>query len=260
MIGGNICIRDGESTDFMWREAVESLLPVCSTVYICDGGSTDGTLQAIEKWCSREPRLRLTHFPWSSPVGQTHLWVTWLNHARSHITEPWHFQLDADEVLSPASYDWIRDFTSTPREASAWCHRFNFWRDPWHLLPDGKVCGTRVARLASTSLWMPTDYPHPLGEDLCRMAVGSPIQIYHYGWLRRREAMIQKQRRYMNWTVGGDLDPRLTAAETAANWCEEVATQCGWRGDVTRFQGEHPEVAKQWLRDRGYNPDQPVYE
>lgn len=257
-IGGNVCVRDGIDTDYCWQEAVRSLLPICSTVTLCDGGSTDGTLQAIQRWCDAEPRLRLVHFPWSNPQGETHLWVRWLNHCRSHIAEPWHLQLDADEVLHESSYDWIRAYVANaPHPAAAWCIRDNFWRDPWHLVPSGHMCGDRVARLASTSLWMPTDYPHPKGEELCRLAVHSPIRISHYGALRRPAAMAVKQRRYQAWTLGG-LDPRIAAAEQAPNWCDSVAEQCGWAHLVAPYKGTHPRVAWTWLRAHGYDPLKPA--
>lgn len=254
-IGGNVCVRDGDLHDYCWREAVQSLLPVCSTVTVCDGGSTDGTREAIESWSLRDSRVRLLDFPWPSPRGETHFWVRWLNWCRERISEPWHFQLDADEVLFESSYDWIREFVaSAPHPASAWCARLNFWRDPFHLSPSGKMCGDRVARLASTSLWMPTDYPHPLGEELCARAVYSPVRIAHYGALRRRDAMALKQRAYMSWTVAGDLDPRLVAAESAANWCDSVATQCGWAHLVAPYHDDHPLLAHDWLRVHGYPP------
>lgn len=254
-IGGNVCIRDGESTDFPWRECIASLLPVCSTVYVCDGGSTDGTLDAIQEWMTREPKLRLIHYPWPSPKGRTHFWVEWLNYARDHIHEPWHLQLDADEVLYEDSYDWIRHYVATtPPPAAVWCQRLNFWRDPWHLVPSGHMCGDRVARLASTALWMPTDYPHPDGELLCQLAGKypvAPIKIGHYGALRSRAGMALKQRRYQEWTIGS-LDPRIAIAEQSANWCDSVAEQCGWADKVASYRGDHPAVIKQWLRDRGF--------
>ena len=252
-IGGNVCIRDGEETQFCWRETVRSLLPICDTVTICDGGSTDGTLEAIQAWMKIEPKIRLVHFPWPNPKGMEHFWVTWLNFCRERIPHYWHLQLDADEVLHESSYQWIADFAGGPRDNAATCERLNFWRDPWHIVPDGKVCGTHVVRLGPTRCWMPTDYPHPLGHEILTLSRPSPIKIAHYGMMRPRKAMLLKQERYQGWTFGS-LDPRVTKAADAPNWYDSMAEQCGWSNEIREYHGTHPLLAHQWLTDHGFSP------
>ena len=252
-IGGNICIRDGDETDYPWREAVQSLLPICDTVTICDGGSTDGTLEAIQEWMLIEPKIRLVHYPWPNPKGMLHFWVTWLNYCRERIPHFWHLQLDADEVLFEGGYEWIANFTKTKRIQSAMMLRVNFWKDSRHILPPGHVCGHKVIRLAPQALWMPTDYPHPLGEHLCHVSTESPVQIAHYGFLRKREAFFTKQHRYRGW-VHDSYDPRLTTAEASPSHHDSIAEQCGWGHLVEPYPNSHPLVAHQWLRDRGFDP------
>lgn len=256
-IGGNVCIRDGEITDYCWRQAVESLLPICDTVTICDGGSTDGTLEAIQEWQKTEPKIRLLNWPWPNPKGMDHFWVTWLNFCRERIPNFWHLQLDADEVLHESSYRWIEDFTRTERDQSAVCERLNFWKDPWHIVPDGKVCGTNVVRLGPTKHWMPTDYPHPWGDHLLRISMPSPIKIAHYGMIRPRKAMMEKQRRFQVWTFGS-LDPRVETADKSENWYDSMAAQCGWASEIREYRGTHPFIAHRWLKQRGFNPHHPT--
>jgi glycosyltransferase involved in cell wall biosynthesis len=246
-----VCIRDGDDADFCWREAVRSLLPICDSVTICDGGSTDGTLEAIQEWMKTEPKIRLVHYPWPNPKGMLHFWVTWLNWCREQIPHFWHLQLDADEVLFESSYEWIDGFTRTKREESARMTRLNFWKDHRHVLPHGHVCGHIVMRLAPQSLWMPTDYPHPLGERLCQVSCPSPAQIGHYGFIRKREGYFTKQRRYQGW-VHDSYDPRCVKAESATNHLDSIASQCGWAHLIQDYKGPHPEAIKPWLRERGY--------
>src|SRR5438132_6241086 len=103
-LGGNVCIRNGNALDYCWREAVQSLLPICDEVVVCDGESTDGTQEEIREWMQREPKIKLCVYPWPDPKGDIDFWVKWLNYSREHLTTDWHIQLDADEVLSDRSY------------------------------------------------------------------------------------------------------------------------------------------------------------
>lgn len=251
-IGGNVCIRDGENADYPWREAVQSLLPICDSVTVCDGGSTDGTLEAIYEWMKREPKIRLVHYPWPDPKGMLHFWVTWLNWCREQIPHFWHIQLDADEVLYEQSYDCIAEFTKTKRKQSAMMLRVNLWKDPQHVLSPGLLCGHKVIRLAPQSLWMPTDYPHPLGEELCRVSTETPAQIFHYGFLRQRAAFFIKQKRFIGW-VHDSYDDRLVKAEAADDHHDSIAQQCGWADLVQEYHNNHPQVAIPWLQRHGYN-------
>lgn len=241
-------MRDGDSKDYCWRAAVQSLLEVCDTVTICDGGSTDGTMEAALDWSRRESRVRVIHFPWPNPKGEPHFWVSWLNWCRELIHNFWHIQLDADEVLYESSIPWILEFTKEKRLASAWCERINFFGDLHHTIPRDKVCGWRVARLASQSLWMPTDYPHPDGEELCRIAVESPVKIAHYGFVRRLDALFAKSKDYQGWTMGS-YDSRLVEVEAKGSGYKGIEASSGWTADL--WQGSQPKAALPWLKERG---------
>lgn len=254
-LGGNVCVRQGNSLDYCWRECISSLLPVCETVTISDGESTDGTLEEIRAWMEREPKLRLHIYPWPNPTGDIEFWVRWLNACREQIREPFQLQLDADEVLSEQSYPLIEEFkrTTNPGDMIALrCHRYNFWQDHKHLIPHGVCCGHYVVRVAPTSVWLPSDGVHPKGAEAHRIAKDSQIEIFHYGFLRKREAYFEKSRQLHTMFFGGMTDQRMIEAENCdGNWMRKIEN-VEWNNRLLDFKSEHPLIARKWLADRGY--------
>lgn len=250
MIGGYVCVRNGDVLDYCWREAVASLLPVCDEVIICDSDSTDGTTAIACEWASREPKIRVANWPWPNPERTLHWWTDWLNFGRMLIRHPVQITLDADEVLDPSSHDEVLRIARLG--AAAWCTRLNYWRDAQHIAPVGTVCAERVARIGPTQYWMTSDGPdfgvHPNIRDHAIFPT-SPILIHHYGFLRRTDAFLRKSE-VVQRAFFGETDERIRKNQKdLGDWK---------RGDY--FDGKpliraihpHPKSMTKWLRSRGY--------
>lgn len=246
-------IRNGNELDYCWRECIRSLLPVCDVVSVCDGESTDGTQEELREWLTREPKLSLCVYPWPNPKGEPDWFVRWINYAREHVNADWHFQLDADEVLSERSYPEVRDFINTSNRTAV-CTRYNFWRDHRHLIPEGHCLGKRVIRLAPKNLWLASDGYHPMGEQAACLSQSSGIEIMHYGFIRRPKEFFKKERLLQGYFFNS-YDPRLVEAEASKvqNWMEHPGVS-GWENNLDDYAGPHPQVAHEWLTERGYAP------
>lgn len=252
-IGGAVCIRNGIELDFCWKQCVESLLPVCDQVVICDGESTDGTQEEIREWLKKEPKLKLCIYPWPNPKGDINFWVNWLNFAREHLRTDWHFQLDADEILHENSYDEVRRFAREGKRRTARMTRYNFWGSLTELIPNGHCLGKFVTRLAPVDVWLPSDGPHPDGAPAIRMAEDTSIRIYHYGFLRDREAFFRKERKLQEYFFNSH-DARLEAMKAyEGNWMK-TPNVMEWQSKLDRYEGSHPKVIHEWLKARGYHP------
>lgn len=249
-IGGNVCIRNGTSLDYCWKESVLSLLPVCDSVVVCDGESDDGTYLEIQEWAGREPKLAVCVYKWQNPKGDVNFWTDWLNYARIHLHTDWHLQLDADEVLHEKSYPEILEFVKHGNR-SAICTRHNFWLDHRHTIPDGVCVGKQVYRLAPQRLWMPSDAPNPLGDELCGMTVPSAIEIFHYGCLRKRQAFFDKAKLIQGYFFNS-YDPRLDVADKVEGSWMAAPCMAEWNHRLDPFTGTHPAIMKGWLAERGY--------
>lgn len=248
-LGGAVCIRNGEELDFCWKEAVESLLPVCDEVVICDGESTDGTQEEARAWAANNPKIKICVWPWPDPKGYIRFWVDWLNHARQHLTTDWHFQLDADEVLHERSHAEVREFIKTPNR-SAIVTRYNFWVDHRHLIPNGYCCGKYVTRIAPTNLWMSSDGQSAGGEQVASMGVSTGIEIFHYGFIRKNDEFLKKER-LLQMYFFNTFDQRLANSEKRGlQWATQPDVQ--FPVPLDDYHGTHPKCAHQWLKDRNF--------
>lgn len=248
-ISGYVCVRNAISFDYCVREAVLSLIPVCDEVVICDGESDDNTRAMLDVLAQIDSRIRIVTYPWPNPERDIRFWVKWMNFARLHLSYDTQLELDADEVLDPQSYATIRNFASNG--ASLMFNRLNFWKDPQHLAPENRVCGTMVARMGPTELYMPSDEPNPAVHPNVRTnAVHmTELRIFHYGFLRKPDAFVKKADS-INQMFFGSTDPRLA---------EQVAKGKRWDErdyfdglPLREFNEQHPEVARAWLRERNY--------
>ena len=254
-LGGNVCIRNGNELDFCWKEAIKSLLPVCDEVVVCDGESTDGTQQEIRDWALSEPKLKVCIYPWPNPVGDPSFWVKWINFGREHVKCDYHFQLDGDEVLHESSYSELVNLKQQGfMNRTIRISRLNFWRDHKHLIPPGHCCSHQPIRIAPSSMWLPSDGQtgHPL-EGLPSTIVSDRmnIRICHYGFLRKREAFFEKEKLLQKYFFN-DYDERMKRSEEfPGNWMQMPGIS-GWENNLVDYTGIHPQVAHQWLKDRGY--------
>jgi hypothetical protein len=82
------------------------------------------------------------------------------------------------------------------------------------------------------------------------MAVETGIEIFHYGFLRRREAYFEKSRALQEMFFGS-YDDRLKKVERRDDWMETIP-DVPWINQLIEFNGDHPGGVKSWLAERGY--------
>lgn len=248
-ISGYICVRNAIDLDYCVREAALSLIPVVDELVLCDGESTDGTRDIISGLAALDSRVRVITYPWPNPERDIHFWVNWLNFARLQLAYDTQLELDADEILDPASHNQIRALRSCGK--SALFRRLNFWKDHKHLAPHNRVCGEMVARLGPTSLYCPSDEPIPAqSPNLRTFADEYPaLRIFHYGFLRKPDSFLRKSA-VVQKAFFGSVDERIArASEGGKHWVEYDY----FNGEPLRpFNEQHPEVARAWLKERGY--------
>lgn len=250
---GNVCIRNAFRLDYCIKECIESLLPVCDSVCVSDGESTDGTQEFLREWMAREPRIVLNVYKWPEPVGEPDFWVRWINNNREHIPKgSFHLQLDGDEVLFEQSYAEINRLKERAGEFSVLMKRLNFWADAKSLIPPGVCLADKVIRMGPQRVWTPSDGPHPMGAEWVMMQTPSDITIGHYGFLRKREAYFAKSKE-LHRMFFNTYDQRLVDAEAkGGNWMREIGG-IEWNGDLVPYDGHHPKVIHQWLKERNYD-------
>ena len=96
------------NSTYPWKQCIESMLGFCSEVVVVDGGSNDGTLEALQDWASREDRLKVYEVPrdWNDSRFGVFDGMQKAE-ARSRCTGDFLWQQDADEVVHERDYDKI---------------------------------------------------------------------------------------------------------------------------------------------------------
>lgn len=243
MISGVLFGHNCFERDYCVEAALDSLLSVCDSVVFGECSSTDETLEWIASRAVADGRIRVFRLAWTpSPRGA---WLADIaNELRSHVETPYQILLQADEVIDSKL---IREQWKelAVRNEPLYVERLNFWKDHKHLAPVGKVCGSKILRLA------PTSCPaHGDGENLKADGAGftPDVRLFHYGFLRRREALIRKslfmEEAFFN--SHNAIWDRMAETGSMREFYE-----CN--GVMRLFDGEHPEFAKKWLKERGYS-------
>lgn len=248
-LAGILCCRNCLELDYSWREAGQSLLGACDELVIGDSDSTDGTRQAIDEWAAKDTRITVCSFPWTNPIANKEWYPLFINYVRQHAKSQMILHLDADELIHEDDYPAIRK--AADAGATLFLKRLNFWKDPQHLIPEGHCCGTKVLRMAPANMAIPSDYPWEPASATMSMAVESDIRVFHYGFLRKREAFFKKARTvHRIWH--GSFDPRLEQAEKFDGPWATMPGVTGWENDLVKYNGAHPAAGKPWLIERGY--------
>lgn len=253
-LSGFTVVRNNILLDYCVEEAIQSLLNVCDQVVVCDSDSTDGTTELLQRMAEKEPRIKLVNFPWTNPQGVSHhFFVDWLNHAREQIDGRFYIYLDADEILDdrPACVDALREAVNQSKSLRV--DRLNFWKSPYHLIPDGECCGKWCCRMGPKEYSAISDQPlHPGESKINDEAIQEHrVKIFHLGFLRDQKAFYRKARSVLSiWF--NRFDERLESAEKEGKPVWE--SECGWADRIAPYGEEYfPRLAKDWLWKRGWN-------
>lgn len=248
-ISGYTCVRNGLSLDYCFMQCIDSLLPVCDEVVVCDSDSTDGTAERLEQLAAAEPKIRVINRQWPSPERNIHWWTEWINDTRKHLQHPFQLMLDADEVLPPETIERLLDFRSEPEfwKSCLFFDRHNFYGDARHIAQEGHVCGRFVARFGPTGLYMPSDEIHPRVHPNVRDTAiyDTHLKIFHYGFMRKDAAFYAKSD-VVQKGFFGETDKRvLRCRDEGLDWMKEIPVP------LDEFTGEHPPQMIPWLKERG---------
>lgn len=88
-------------------------LDICAEIVVVDSGSTDGTLEIIERHRQKGLPIRLVHNDWPGFARQKQF-------ALDHCREEWRLNLDSDERLDPDLRGFLLDGGFARGDVAAW--------------------------------------------------------------------------------------------------------------------------------------------
>ena len=241
-LGGVMFIRNGETYDYNYLEAMACLEELCDSVVVLDAGSTDDTLKQLHKNKSDKTMLIACN-EWDSQQGREKL-AYFQNMALSFLDTDYYFLLQGDEILHEYSFDAVRAIIETGVDA-AYCTRINLWRDADSFIdvPENRQpCSTQVIRLAKTNY-----KSHGDGESIQAAADSSFLKeliIFHYGFVRRKEVMKDKIINMQEGVFRIPHDPKLDGSEI-------FNSELWFSGDeLSPLEYPHPKFIKEWIKTR----------
>ena len=254
-IGGSIFTHDVLKYDYCIEEAVRSLCAFCSEVVVLDAESTDGTLDLLHRLSVECGKVTAYDdgvwdcAPEGCP-GYARLRVL-ADQARERLTTPWHFMLQADEVVHEQSVDVIREAVVAGEESYI-CLRVNLYGDMDHFVPldsSCRPCGDQIVRLARREIAAGPggDAESLEATERTSWTYRHRIVIFHYGYVRDPKVTPMKAVDVQSW-FGIGVDPRLQKMLNEGQpFCPQV---CIPDSELDRLKWSHPEVAVGWVEKR----------
>ncbi len=193
-LGGCVFVWRNNDQDYHIKETLTCLVELCDEVVVAAGGP-DGTFEDVfnfiqemalfsKKWES-VTLICITQEMWDSQQGREKL-SYFSNICIERLTTEYLCYIQADEVLHPDSFPFVRMAIETGKEAF-FMRRLNLWKDSNHMLnvpQEKKPCSTEVIRLAKTK-YRCVDDAESLSVPECYVLGDiDNMQIYHTGFIR----------------------------------------------------------------------------
>lgn len=211
-IGGSIFVHNALEFDYCIKEAILSLCEFCDEVIVVDAESTDGTLDILRQMETEHNNMKVIDgIPWSiSEYEDKSRLVRLANTAKGYLNTPWHFMLQADEVIHESSIPYIKEFVMNGNGDSCLVRRLNLWGEfDKYIKSDSPFlpCSTKIVRLGKIKLEAYGDAESFQGGEN-QQDMSNEIIIFHYGLLRNNiiGKVISMQSWF--WGKGATPDPR----------------------------------------------------
>ena len=237
-------IRNGHMLGFPFEESIRSALPLVDEFIVAMGASQDDTearLRAI-----RDPKLRIIPTTWNERI-RSDLGVKGFVYGQQksialfNCTGDWAFYLEGDELIHEDDIPKIRAsmerHLDNPRVEALYFRYLHFYGNGQTLASSPAWYRREVRVLRNTiPAWAPKGLffitlTSPKGGRYPR-AADSDGTIYHYGWVRSEQQMIEKFDQVAKFWPGKKPEIKLDEIDP---------------GTLKPFTGTHPAAIRAWL-------------
>ena len=251
-LAGTLIVKDGILYDYNFKESILNLLEFCDHVFVADGGSKDGTIDVLEEMYDKYDNLTVSYYrkeDWDAIHGKQKL--VWLTDKAIETVErhgfEWQFSLQADEIVTEKSYESIREAINSGLADSYFCTRKNLWGNPnteLNVPQERKPCSTEVIRLAKT-IYRAYGDAESLAVDKPNADYLNAINIWHYGFVRKREVMKAKIINMQEQVFSMQHhDPKLDQSDT-------FDSTLWFKGDdLKQITEPHHRLMQKWVLER----------
>lgn len=249
-ISGTLFAHNVLRFDYCAKESIQGLLGFCDEVVVLDCESTDGTLEMLNQMAAENSKLVvIPGVKWERGHKHERLAIQ-ANDAIDRITSEWNFMGQCDEVVHEDSYQAIRDAITNPRWDAFACRRYNLFGDFNHMISltsQKKPCSDVVIRIGKKHVRAMGD-AESLHQANLSGEYTDRIKIFHYGLVRKPEALIAKSIDMQSWFHHpGHVDKRILKMrdENYFDPYELIAKE-----EIVPVPYHHPAIMKDWIQAR----------
>ena len=249
-VSGFTIVRNGELYAYPYVEAIQSILPLCDEMIINVGKSDDDTLKIIRSIDNK--KIKVFESDWDMSLKGGKVLSVETNKALEKCTGDWCFYIQGDEVLHEKYYDNVKNsmISNLVRQK---IEGLRFWYKHFygsydHVQDNYRKWYIREVRIIRKkdniiSWGDAMDFRHPDGSKL--KSIDIDAEIYHYGWVRPPEKLLNKRR---------DFEKLYNEGETAEKNISGFQNYDDL-GNLKKFEGSHPEVMRKRISESKWNFD-----
>jgi hypothetical protein len=258
-ISGFSLVRNGVRFDYPFLESLRSLLPVVDELVLNVGKGEDETLSRCRDLAEKEGQGKIKIFETEWPLNDPEKKKSGIilseqtNLALDRCENDWCLYLQADEVLHEEDYEIIRRGVSRAQDRSleALVFQYRHLYGAFNVIQNSRSAYRREMRVirrssGARSIGDAQSFRKPDGSKLS--ALLTPARIFHYGWVRTPEAMLEKTK-FMDQLYHGDGDQDSKSPHTGNNYRYKRF----W--GLYPYKGSHPRVMKTRIAEKGWTWD-----
>jgi hypothetical protein len=250
-VSGFTIVRNAITLDFPVVASIRSLLPVCEEVVVNVGRSDDETLELVRS--IDDPKIRILETEWDMTIRNRVLGDETLRAMRA-CRHPWGIYIQADEVLHERGAEElaaaIARHDADRRVEGLLVRYLHFYGDMDTIAVNRRWYRreVRAVRLDPALDIRPYQGAQGfrVGPELRKIRARlTGAEMFHYGWARPTQAL--KAKRETNRVI--------------YPWSREQEARrplLPWFPGLTRFEGTHPAVAREWVDARRHDVEHRV--
>ncbi|TNF02270.1 MAG: hypothetical protein EP326_03400 [Deltaproteobacteria bacterium] len=245
-IFGFTLLRNGIKYDYSFKECLNSLAPVCESIYVAVGKSEDGTEVAV----AEIPKVHSIPTVWDDSLRegglilsqQTNIALDELRKDHGTDNEAWGFYLQCDEVIHEDDYALIKeDFQKAQDQGcDAISFRYlHFWMTHHHIAINKKWYPQEIRAVKVNSdceSWGDAQSFRNVNK-----VYQSEARIYHYGHVREEDKYKEKKADILKLYHSDSKLPKYKKREKRFDDLTETLV----------YWGKHPEVMKERILRMG---------
>ncbi|MFH1369258.1 MAG: glycosyltransferase [Elusimicrobiota bacterium] len=240
-ISGATFIRNGIKYKFPFTESIRSVLPLCDEMIVAVGNSEDGTRKKIEE--INDPRIRIIDTVWDDKNrrgGQ--ILSEQANIALSECRGDWIFYIQADEVAHEDDLPVIRQSLARhygDAAVEALAFKYVHFYGSYFTVQKGRHWYPEEVRIIKNNIGIKSfGDAQGFRRNVDKVkAARISAKIYHYGWARPPEAMVEKIKSFHKlWHDDSWIEKNCPGSDLASFFSDV--------GNLAGFEGSHPAVMK----------------